>query len=205
MDRNKSFDDEWKSFLELLFYYHVADDDWKKDFLTDISDWFDENAVYVGAADINLHQAISHILDDGMITDEEYDTLTHFIMDHINTHEKFDYKTYSQGKQRLSHEEIESIVPYEEGDEDFIGKTVVITGEFEKFPKRKEAEVEIRRRGGRTVSSVSGRTDMLIYGRHAGWAKIEQVRQRNLRGGAILLVNEGTFYKMLETNEAIDE
>ena len=93
MDTNKSFDDEWKSFLELLFYYHGAGDDWKEEFLSEISDWFDENAVYIGAVDIDLYQAISRILDDGIITDEEYDTLTHFIMDHINTHKKFDYAT----------------------------------------------------------------------------------------------------------------
>ncbi len=203
MDTKKSFDDELKVFLEMLFVYHLADDDWKDDFLSDIADWFDENAVYISAVDIGLHQAISHILEDGIITDEENETLIHFIMDHINTHDHFDYKTYNQGKERLSREEVKSIVPYEVGDKDFIGKTVVITGEFGRFPKRKEAEAEIRRRGGRTVSSVSSRTDMLICGRGAGWAKIEQVKQRNSHGMSIRLIDEKTFYKMLENNEAI--
>ena len=171
---------------------------------SEISDWFDENAVYIGAVDNDLRQAISLILDDGIITDEEYDTLTHFIMDHINTHKKFDYATYRQGKKRLSREEAKSIVPYETGDKDFLGKVVVLTGDFQRFPKRKDAEIEIRRRGGKTASLISGRTDMLICGKSAGWAKIEQVKQRNSRGNTIIhLVDEDSFYKMLENNEAI--
>lgn len=205
MEKQKTFDDELQLLLDLLAFHNVADDEEKDGFVSDITDWFDTNAVYLTALDLGLHQEINRILDDGVITDEEYDTLTHYIIDYLNSHIHFDFETYKKDKQRLTREDIKNITPYTVGDKDFIDKVVVITGTFERFPKRKEAEAEIRRRGGKTSQSISNATTMFIYGTGAGWAKIEQVKQRNKQGQNIKLVDEKTFYKMLESNEAIED
>lgn len=206
MEKQKTFDDELQLLLDMLDIYYAVDESEKDDFVSDIQDWFDENAVYLATLDLGLHQEINHILEDGIITDEEYDTLTHYIIDYLNSHKHFDYKVYKQGKQRLTREELKKIAPYPIGDKDFIGKVVVITGEFKRFPIRKEAEIEIRRRGGKTASSISNATNILICGTaKAGWGKIEEVKQRNQQGQNIVLVDEETFYKMLESNDAIGE
>ena len=205
MEEQKTFDDELRLLLDMLDFHSIAPEEEKDEFVNDISDWFDNNAVCLTALDLGLHQEINHILEDGVITDEEHDTLMAYIIDYLNTHKHFDYATYKKDKQRLTREDIKSVIPYTVGDKDFIGKTVVITGTFERFPIRKEAELEIRRRGGKTSQSISNVTNMLIYGTGAGWSKIEQVKERNEQGQNIRLVTEETFYKMLESNEAVEE
>lgn len=205
MEKSKTFDDELKALLKLLDTHSAVPDEWKDDFVRDITDWFEENAVYISRLDIGLHQEINRILDDGIITEEETDTLTAYIIDFLSTHKHFDYDTYKKDKQRITREDMKNITPYPIGDKDFIGKTVVITGAFSKFPIRKDAEIEIRRRGGKTSQSISNATNMFICGNCAGWAKLEQVKQRNEQGQNIRIVTEETFYKMLESNDAIDE
>lgn len=206
MERQKTFDDELKLLLEMLMVHSIADDDWKKDFFLDIADWFDTNALYLSALDLGLHQEINHILEDGIITDEENDTLTDYISKYLNSHVHFDYATYKRGKQRLTREELKKIVPYSIGDKDFIDNVVVVTGTFERFPIRKNAEIEIRQRGGKTSQNVSGTTTMLICGGSGvGWRKVEEVKERNLQGQNIRIIDEETFYKMLESNEAVGE
>lgn len=205
MDNDKTFDDELRELLKMLDFHKNADNDEKDDFVRDISDWFDYNAVYVGGLDTGLYQAINKILDDGVITDEEYDTIVSYIDAYLDTHKRFDYKSYKEGKQRLTCDEIKNIEPYIVGDKDFIGKVVVITGDLERFPVRKEAEIEIRKRGGKTASSISGATNIVVCGDGAGWKKVKQVKQRNEQGQKINLVDEKTFYKMLESNDAVIE
>lgn len=202
----ENFDEELEYVLQLLNAHEHAVTDQAQNKIVDlISDWYDENAVYVAQLDRNLHQEINHILDDGIITDEEHDTLTHYIVDYLKTHKHFDYVTYKKDKERLTREDIKNIKPYPIGDKDFIGKTVVITGTFERFLIRKEAELEIRRRGGKTSQSISNATNMVICGTKAGWAKLKQVKERNEQGQNIRLVTEETFYKMLESNEAVED
>ncbi len=202
----ENFDEELEYVLQLLNAHGHANSEQAQNRIIDlISDWFDENAVYIGQLDKHLYGEINRILDDGVITDEEYDTLTHYIIEYLDSHTHFDFEAYKKGKQRLTREDIKNITPYTVGDKDFIDNVVVITGTFERFPKRKEAEVEIRRRGGKTSQSISNATTMLICGTGAGWAKIEQVKQRNLQGQNIRLIDEETFYKMLESNEAIND
>lgn len=202
----ENFDEELEYVLQLFKAHNHADTEQAKDKIVGlISDWYDENAVYVAQLDGHLHQEINRILDDGVITDEEHDTLVSYIFDYLETHIHFDYATYKKDKQRLTRQDIKSIKPYSIGDKDFIGKVVVITGAFEKFPIRKKAEIEIRRRGGKTAQSISNTTNMVICGTGAGWVKLEQVKMRNEQGQNIKLVTEETFYKMLESNEAIDD
>ena len=47
------------------------------------------------------------------------------------------------------------------------GKTVVVTGSIEGYG-RKELEDSIKNAGGRASSSVSKKTDLVIYGENAG-------------------------------------
>lgn len=206
MNDFKTFDDELNLLLDLLDFHSVAEESEKDELVNDIQDWFDNNAVYLTQLDIGLHQEINRILDDGIITDEEHDTLMAYIIDYLNSHIRIDYNSYKKDKQRLTRQDIKNIKPYPIGDKDFIGKTVVITGNFTKFPVRKEAEIEIRRRGGKTSRSISNATNILICGNSSvGWAKLEQAKQRNEQGQNIRLVSEETFYKMLESNEAVSE
>lgn len=203
----ENFDEELEYVLQLLNAHEHAITEQAQNKIVDlISDWFDENAVYVGQLDQNLYKEINRILDDGVITDEEHDTLTAYIKAYLRSHKKIDYEEYKTAKQRLSRTEIAAIVPNEELDKDFIGKVCVLTGDFERYKgKRKEAEAEIRRRGGKTSQSISGVTNMLICGGSGvGWAKIKQVKERNKQGQNIRLVDEETFYKMLENNEAVE-
>jgi DNA ligase (NAD+) len=51
--------------------------------------------------------------------------------------------------------------------QNFVGKTFVITGELSSY-SRKEAEVEIEKRGGKMVSSVSKKTSYVIVGESPG-------------------------------------
>ena len=42
-------------------------------------------------------------------------------------------------------------------------------------------------------------------GSGVGWRKVEEVKERNLQGQNIKIIDEETFYKMLESNEAVGE
>lgn len=110
------------------------------------------------------------------------------------------YDVKFAGKRRLSSAEVAATSVNEILDKDFAGKRVVITGDFKLYPDRTDVQLEIIRRGGSAPSSVSKLTDMLICGSNPGEKKIEKAKQLNVR-----IVDEETFYKMLESNDAIDE
>lgn len=98
----------------------------------------------------------------------------------------------------LTKAEREAIIPYEEADLDFKGKKVVVSGVFQRFPQKQDAQKEIEKRGGNVISSVSAKTQLLICGRDAGPSKIQKAKAMKIR-----IVEEDEFYKMLESNEAV--
>lgn len=115
-----------------------------------------------------------------------------------------DYDEKFASKRRLTREEIAATTVNAECDKDFVGKTVVITGDFSRFPIRKDAELEIRKRGGKTSSSVSNATNLLICGnKNVGQKKIDRAKEFIAKGNNLHIIDEETFYKMLESNEAI--
>ncbi len=73
---------------------------------------------------------------------------------------------------------------------DFSGKSVVITGVFEKY-ERSEIADAVRNLGAVVRSSISGKTDVVICGKDYGQAKIAKVMQLKEDGTRdILIVDE---------------
>lgn len=77
----------------------------------------------------------------------------------------------------------------------FMGKTFVLTGTLSKF-SREEAEEKISNFGGKSVSSVSKKTDFVLVGENPGskFAKAQTL--------GVKIINENEFVKMLEEAEA---
>ncbi len=78
--------------------------------------------------------------------------------------------------------------PDEEGP--FAGKTFVLTGTLSQFT-RDEASEEIRKRGGKTVGSVSKNTDYVLAGESAG-SKLDKARKLG-----IAILDEAAFTALL--------
>lgn len=100
---------------------------------------------------------------------------------------------------RFSSKKVNCLSCYEELDLDFKGKTVLITGNFERYEKRDMLASEIHKRGATVVKGFTKNISMLIAGRDAGPKKLETAKQLGVK-----IVNEETLYEMLEDNSAID-
>ena len=74
----------------------------------------------------------------------------------------------------------------------FEGQTWCVTGSFENFKPRSLAEEEIKKRGGKTVTSVTGKTTHLLVG-SGGGSKREKAEKVGAR-----LVEEQEFLELLE-------
>lgn len=72
------------------------------------------------------------------------------------------------------------------------GKAVVLTGTLSQLT-REAAEERIRQLGGKTVGSVSKKTDLVIYGEAAG-SKLKKAQELGVR-----VMDEAEFMKLLET------
>ncbi len=70
-----------------------------------------------------------------------------------------------------------------------------VTGSFENFKPRSRAVEEIEKRGGRSTSSVTGKTTHLLAGENAG-SKLAKARQLGVR-----IVSEEEFMEMLKEGE----
>ncbi len=88
----------------------------------------------------------------------------------------------------VSMEAVESDI---KSDARFDGKIFVLTGTLENFD-RKTAKKLIEERGGKTVESVSKKTDYVIAGDAAG-SKLQKARDLNIN-----ILDENEFLKMLE-------
>ena len=100
---------------------------------------------------------------------------------------------------RFSSKKVNCLSCYEELDLDFKEKTVLITGNFEKYEKRDMLASEIHKRGATVVKTFTKNLSMLIVGSDAGPKKLETAKQLGVK-----IIDENKLYKMLEDNNAID-
>lgn len=77
-------------------------------------------------------------------------------------------------------------------DSSFSGQVWCVTGSFEHFNPRSLAMEEVEKRGGRTVSSVTGKTTHLLAGKGAG-SKLQTALSLGVQ-----VVDEQTFLSMIE-------
>lgn len=93
-------------------------------------------------------------------------------------------------KEGLSFEEEENLSVAAE-PQVFVGQTWCVTGSFEHFNPREKAMDEVKKRGGRVTSSVTGKTTHLLAGSGAG-SKLAQAEKAGAR-----IVTEEEFLAML--------
>ncbi len=74
----------------------------------------------------------------------------------------------------------------------FTGQVWCVTGSFKNFKPREKAMEEVKKRGGKVVSQVTGKTTHLLVGENPG-SKLEKAKQLGVK-----LVTEEEFLKMLE-------
>lgn len=74
----------------------------------------------------------------------------------------------------------------------FSGQTWCVTGSFESFHPRELAMEEVQKRGGRTVSGISGKTTHLLAGEGAG-SKLKKAQELGVQ-----VVDEPEFLKLLK-------
>ena len=74
----------------------------------------------------------------------------------------------------------ESAPVRDSGDQPLSGQVWCVTGSFERFKPRDLAMDEVKRLGGKVVSSVSGNTTHLLAGTGAG-SKLEKARELGVR------------------------
>lgn len=78
-------------------------------------------------------------------------------------------------------------------EQSFAGQVWCVTGSFEHFNPRTLALEEVEKRGGRTVSSVTGKTTHLLAGSGAG-SKLEAAKKLG-----VTVIDEQTFLSLLES------
>jgi len=86
--------------------------------------------------------------------------------------------------------------PIDEGLEKVLaGKSIVVTGTLESFTRDGAAEA-IKKRGGKSPGSVSGKTDAVVLGENPGGSKVSKAEQLG-----IPILDELAFKELLETGE----
>lgn len=79
------------------------------------------------------------------------------------------------------------------------GKTLVLTGDLEKYT-RDQAKAEIERRGGRVTGSVSSKTDYVVAGAKPGATKMAGAQKHN-----VPILDEAAFLELLAEGEEVSE
>ncbi len=133
------------------------------------------------------YESIENFLDAGYKEIEEIDEIgpvtAEFIIKYIKSNAGLIRDMLSKG-----------VKPAYRRSKDFLGGVkIVITGKLEKFT-RKEATDAVKKMGGRTVSSVSPKTDILVRGENPG-SKLQQAWDKRVK-----IISEEDFINMIGEN-----
>jgi len=82
-------------------------------------------------------------------------------------------------------------------DNYFYNKKVVITGVFETFPIREDLALKLKEMGADVCTSISKKTNIVIYGEGFGPAKLNKVAVLQAEGYDIVLIDEVELSKLL--------
>lgn len=109
----------------------------------------------------------------------------------------FANKSNLQIIERLKKAELKFEIETEIETEQFLdGLKIVVTGNFGTSLKRKEIEKLIEKFGGKKVSSVSSKTNLIIAGEKAGSSKIKKAQELGVK-----IISENDFFDMINTKK----
>lgn len=80
----------------------------------------------------------------------------------------------------------------------FYNKKVVITGVFLNYPDRHELAQTLQNYGASVVSSISGKTNIVIVGANAGPSKMKKIEEFNDKGADIRIIREKELKEILD-------
>ena len=92
---------------------------------------------------------------------------------------------------QLSHDaKIQDLSQVENPDNFFYNKRVVISGIFESYPMREDLALILKKLGADVNTSISKKTDVVIFGNAYGPSKMKKVKELNESGCSIAILNE---------------
>lgn len=181
--------------IEFVCAYNWAKNSLKLEFSTffDVTD-------YLGI-DSNQHR--SQHLSQASATAElvlKLEDLTHISLE---DYVKFLQQNRVQGKEKFFKSNAGEadfnglIFQNEINDSDVQNKSIVITGDFDKFPDRDKLAEILTLKGGIVKSGISGKTEVVVIGSGAGPSKIEKIKEMINKGKNITLINQQALYQYL--------
>lgn len=81
----------------------------------------------------------------------------------------------------------------------FYKKKIVITGLFLNYPDRHELAQTLHNFGADVVSSISGKTNIVIVGADAGPSKLKKIEDLNAKGADIRIIREPELKEILDS------
>ena len=87
----------------------------------------------------------------------------------------------------------------ENQDTIFYDKKIVISGVFERYPKRNDLGLLLKKYGADINGSISSKTNIFIVGNDSGPKKMEKVFELNDQGYNIVIIEEKQLYNILDT------
>lgn len=186
--------------IELPNIEFVCAYNWAKNSLNLEASTFFDVKDYLG---IDLNQHSSRHLSQAVATAELVLKLEDLTQVSIEDYAKYIQQNRVQGiekffKSKVGNADLNGLIFQTEiTDLDIQNKTIVITGDFDKFPDRDKLSEALTLKGGLVKGSISGKTEVVIIGSGAGPSKIEKIKGMLDKGKSIALINQQTLYQYL--------
>lgn len=87
----------------------------------------------------------------------------------------------------------------------FARKKIVITGDLDNFPERKDLAEILWNMGADIDTAISERINIVIVGESAGWEKLNSVEEIQKSGGIIETMNEEKMMQLINEQQDIDD